>query len=306
MLGISLEGQVGLVTGAGSAYGIGRSMVIALAQAGAAAIYACDLNLGSIESLKEEVKSLGLPTLVQGRVLDVASEEQTVAVLQDILRAHGRFDFFLANAGYAVYRSLDTLTGDQFMRAVEVMQKAPYLAVKYGSQAMSVTSPAKPTAKGSVVITSSCAAFAGAYADLVYTAVKKACNGIVESGSVQLASSNIRVNGVAPGCTKSSILTSSTLAEAGKEYRVEASREEVEATHAKFFERGGLFDKGQEHKYYNRTAEPAEIAHVAAFLASDLASAVNGQILLADSGKTAAATGEGFTGPVAAMPALTF
>ena len=304
MLGISLQGQVGLVTGAGSAYGIGRSMVITLAQAGAKAVYACDLNLGSLDDLKATVKSLGLDTVVEGRVLDVSSEEQTVAVLQEILRTHGRFDFFLANAGYAVYRSLDTLTSEQFMRAVDVMQKGPFLAVKYGGQAMSVTSAQKPAAKGSVIITSSCAAFAGAYADLVYTAVKKACNGIVESGSAQLAMSNIRVNGVAPGATKSSILTSSALAESGKEYRVEATRADIEATHAKFFERGGLFSDTA--KYYNRTAEPEEIAYVAAFLASDLALAINGQIILADSGKTIAATGEGFTGPILPAAPLKF
>ncbi len=190
------------------------------------------------------------------------------------------------------------------MRAVEVMQKGPYLAVKYGGQAMAVTSAEKPHPSGSVVITSSCAAFAGAYADLAYTAVKKACNGIVESGSVQLSSSNIRVNGIAPGATKSSILTSSQLAEEGKSYKMEMSKEDIEGTHAKFFERGGLFEDVK--KYYNRTAEPEEIAHLAAFLASDLSAAINGQIILADSGKTIAATGEGFTGPIKAVSPLAF
>ncbi|VUC26555.1 unnamed protein product [Clonostachys rosea] len=300
MLRISLSDQVGIVTGAGSAYGIGRSMVLAAASAGAAVVYACDLNLAAFESLKEAVKALDTGCEVVGHRLDVSSEEQTVSLLRDILKKHGRFDFFYANAGYAVYRPLHELSSDHFMRAVEVMQKAPYLAVKYGSRAMSVTSAEKPKSKGSVVITSSCAAFAGAYADLAYTAVKKACNGIVESGSVQLASSNIRVNGIAPGCTKSSILTSSTMAESGKPYALEASEDEISKIHAKFFERGGLF--ADPAKYYNRAAEPEEIAHLAAFLSSDLAAAVNGQIILADSGKTTAATGEGFTGPVEAMP----
>lgn len=188
------------------------------------------------------------------------------------------------------------------MRAVEVMQKGPYLAVKYGAQAMSVCSADKPKSKGSIIITSSCAAFAGAYADIAYTAVKKATNGIVESGSVQCAASNIRVNGIAPGVTKTSILTSSTLAESGDQYELKASSDEIAKTHAKFAERGRQGEG--EQKYYNRTAEPEEIAYVATFLSSDLASAVNGQILLADSGKTVAATGEGFTGPVPAVQPL--
>ncbi|KAH8654825.1 hypothetical protein BGZ61DRAFT_486883 [Ilyonectria robusta] len=300
MLEISLKGQVGIVTGAGSAYGIGRSMVLVAASAGAAVVYACDLNLGALDALKEATKATGTCCRVEGRQLDVSSEEQTVALLRDILEKHGRFDFFFANAGYAIYRPLHELSSEHFMRAVEVMQKGPYLAVKHGAQAMSVCSSDKPKSKGSIIITSSCAAFGGAYADLAYTAVKNACNGIVESGSVQLASSNIRVNGIAPGVTKSSILTSSTLAESGNPYKLEASEDEIAKTHSKFFERGGLY--ADEHKYYNRAAEPEEIAYIAAFLSSDLAAAINGQILLADSGKTTAATGEAFTGPVPAAP----
>jgi NAD(P)-dependent dehydrogenase (short-subunit alcohol dehydrogenase family) len=184
------------------------------------------------------------------------------------------------------------------------MQTGPFLALKYGSQAMSVVSDQKPQAKGNIIITSSCAAFAGAYADAAYTAVKKACIGLVESGSVQLAASGIRVNGIAPGCTASSILTSSKKAETGSEYKTEATKEEVAATHAEFFERGGLFEPEQKHKFYNRVADPDEIANLACFISSDLSLAINGQVILADSGKTLAATGEGFTGPVGAMPPL--
>jgi 3-oxoacyl-[acyl-carrier protein] reductase len=104
MLNISLEGQVGIVTGAGSAYGIGRSMVITAAQAGAAAVYACDLNLSYMDDLKQDVKEMGHGTIVEGHFLDVSNEEQTVALLRKVLRNHGRVDFFFANAGYAVYR----------------------------------------------------------------------------------------------------------------------------------------------------------------------------------------------------------
>ncbi|RKL33907.1 hypothetical protein BFJ72_g9689 [Fusarium proliferatum] len=308
MLNISLQGQVGIVTGAGSAYGIGRSMVIAAAQAGAAAVYACDLNLSYMDDLKKEVKDMGHDTIIEGHFLDVSNEDQTVALLREILRNHGRVDFFFANAGpptnagYESARPLQDLTVDHFNRAVDVMQRGCFLALKYGSQAMSVTSPDKTEAKGNIIITSSCAAFAGAYADTSYTAVKNACNGLVESGSVQLSASNIRVNGIAPGCTNSSILTSSTLSEKGDQYTTSATKEEIAATHAKFFERGGLYK--QKEKFYNRAADPSEIANLACFLASDLALAINGQIILADSGKTTAATGEGFTGAVNPVPAL--
>ncbi len=103
-LSISLKGQVGLVTGAGTPHGIGRSLVLALAEAGAKVVYACDLNISAIPSLQEELKSTGSSCIVEGRLLDVSSEENTLEILKDILKTYGRFDFYFANAGFANYR----------------------------------------------------------------------------------------------------------------------------------------------------------------------------------------------------------
>ena len=99
-----LQGKVGLVTGAGTPYGIGRELIKKLAAAGAAAVYACDLNMAAIPSLQEECQKLGYKTVIQGRPLDVSDEEQTVKVLKEIVVTHGRFDFYIANAGFANYR----------------------------------------------------------------------------------------------------------------------------------------------------------------------------------------------------------
>lgn len=51
---------------------------------------------------------------------------------------------------------------------MNVMTKGPFLAVKYGSPAMMVTSENKPTAGGNIVITGSCASYLGSYSDLPY------------------------------------------------------------------------------------------------------------------------------------------
>lgn len=124
------------------------------------------------------------------------------------------------------------------------------------------------------------------------------------SGSVQLAASNIRVNGIAPGFTKTSILTSSTSAEKGGQYNIDADAKKIADTHEGFFEAAGL--RAAPQYYYNRLQDAEELANLAVFLASDLAVSVNGQTILADSGKTAAATGEGCTGPVPPMQPLEF
>jgi NAD(P)-dependent dehydrogenase (short-subunit alcohol dehydrogenase family) len=130
---------------------------------------------------------------------------------------------------------------------------------------------------------------------------KTGLHGLVSSASVQLSSSNIRVNGVAPGFTKSSILTVSKDAENG-EYQNDAKQEEMKQNHMWFFERAGLL-KAPEY-YYNRLQDPGEIANAQLFLASDMSSAINGQMILADSGKTSAATGESCTGPIPPVKAL--
>lgn len=95
-----LKDKVGIVTGAGSPYGIGRSLVLVLAAAGAKAVYATDINLArGIASLQNEVKASGSLCIVHVAQLDVTSEEQTRAVVDEVLSAYGQLDFFFANAG---------------------------------------------------------------------------------------------------------------------------------------------------------------------------------------------------------------
>ncbi|KAJ5209071.1 hypothetical protein N7449_003450 [Penicillium cf. viridicatum] len=162
-----------------------------------------------------------------------------------------------------------------------VMQTGTFLALKYGSQAMSTTSSDKPKPKGNIVVTSSCATLGREFADMAYTAAKNSCNGLVRSGAVQLSSSNIHVNAVAPE---------------GVEYQLEKTAEEIRNESGTIYQRFGL--GGDQTYYYNRSAAPEEIANVAVFLASDLATAVNGLVIVADSGKTVAASGDTSTGPV--------
>lgn len=100
-----LDGKVGIVTGAGSPQGTVRSLVISLALAGAKAGYATGLNLHNITTLKKEVEHSGSMCQVRGEILDVNSEEQTMHVLKKIISAHGRLDFFFANACIGGYRS---------------------------------------------------------------------------------------------------------------------------------------------------------------------------------------------------------
>ncbi|KGO42160.1 Short-chain dehydrogenase/reductase SDR [Penicillium expansum] len=105
---------------------------------------------------------------------------------------------------------------------------------------MSMASSGKPTPKGNIVVTSSCATLGGAFAGMAYTTAKNGCNGLVKSGAVQLSSSNICVNAVAPGPTTTSIFATSELAEEGAEYKLEKTAEEIQNESATIYQRSGV------------------------------------------------------------------
>ena len=97
-------------------------------------------------------------------------------------------------------------------------------------------------------------------------------------------------------------MTVSQEAEKGSEYKNDMSKEKIKENHQWFLDRAGL--PSAEQYYYNRLQDPSEIASVQLFLASDVSSAINGQMILADSGKTSAAMGEGCTGPIRQVKSL--
>ncbi|KAH7148224.1 hypothetical protein EDB81DRAFT_650100 [Dactylonectria macrodidyma] len=273
-----LQGKVGLVTGAGSPHGIGRSLVLTLAAAGAKAVYATDLTLSNIASLQQEVKDSGSRCIVHGEVLDVTSEEQTISVLKKAVSTYGRFDFYFANAGVGNYRSLQDTDAAYYDRAISVMQRSFFLAIRYGGQAMSSTSAEKPHIGGSIVVTSSMAGVIGGVSDISYSTAKAAACNMVKAGAVQLSATHVRVNAIAPGFIKTSIAATSQVFDAVMGSQVTDSP-----------------------YYYNRVPGPEEIANIGVFLVSDLSASINGQNIVADSGKTVAALGETVIGPIPAM-----
>ncbi|KJZ79028.1 hypothetical protein HIM_01801 [Hirsutella minnesotensis 3608] len=292
-----LAGKVGVVTGAGSPKGIGRSLVRALAAAGARAVYAVDLKVTEITSLRGQVLESGSSCEIHPEVLDVSSEEQTIRLMKQVLDRYGRLDFYFANAGVVSFRPLDKIDASLYDRIISINQKASFLAVRYAGQAMAATSPDKPKPGGSIVLVSSIAGINGSMADVAYGSSKAAISHIAQCASVQLAATHVRVNAVAPGVVKTSLLTSSTeILNTGSDENA-ASLENA----AKVMASG----PGEEPlHYFARVSEPDEIASIGVFLASNLSAAINGQSILADSGKMGAAFGEATLGPIQPMPPL--
>jgi len=246
-------------------------------------IYVCDLNVSHIDNLKEAVKNQGSDTKIIGYKLDVSSESETIALLKRIIKDFGRFDFYFANAGIVSYSDLNTLDLGKYHRTIAVLQTSIVLGLKYGSQAMAVTSESKSQSSGCFVITSSAAAMLPSWADLTYSTAKCAAVALVRSGAVYLSSSNIRVNGIAPGSTRSSLFMTSAEAEKGEPYSLSIAKDEILADYEK--RKQGV----ERVLYHDRISDPDEMAELGVFLVSKASKAINGQVILADNGKTGAA-----------------
>lgn len=111
-----------------------------------------------------------------------------------------------------------------------------------------------------------------------------------------MSASNIRINGVAPGATQTSLISNSAHVVKGERFNVTMTEKEGQEEFQKYIDVRGV--EAEPQYYYNRLSQPDEIANIAIFLASDLASAINGHVVNADKGKTQGALGESYIGPV--------
>lgn len=144
-----------------------------------------------------------------------------------------------------------------------------------------------------------CEYFPGALLTLMTSVAtaKAATSAMVRYGSVQLSATNVRVNAVAPGFVRTSIMATTRNVLAGSGDTSKLSKEE--AMNSFDSDLGDLVE-GSKY-YYQRVAEPEEIANIGVFLASHLSASINGQNIVADSGKTVAALGETVIGPISPM-----
>lgn len=189
-----LEGDVALVTGAGS--GLGRALVDRFVAEGARVV-AFDRSPDRVAA----VESAHTPAVV-GVVGDVTVAADNEQAVDRALTAFGRLDTFVGNAGLFDYgaRLVDTpmeALGRGFDELFAVNVKGYLLGVKAAVDALI-------DASGSVVLTASLSSRNAGVGGAVYTASKHAVVGLVEQLAFELAP-DVRVNGVAPGFMRTDI-----------------------------------------------------------------------------------------------------
>jgi NAD(P)-dependent dehydrogenase (short-subunit alcohol dehydrogenase family) len=185
-----LDGQVALVTGGGS--GIGRAVVARFIEEGAR-VGILERVAARAEELRAEFgdKALGIP----GDVAQLADNKRAVA---ETVRAFGRLDVFIGNAGvFDVYAAVADMPEEQLGRAYDELFGVNVKGVIYGARA---ALPELRKTSGAMVFTASVAGLNSGGGGALYTASKHAVVGLIRELAVELAP-EIRVNGVAPGGT---------------------------------------------------------------------------------------------------------
>lgn len=252
---MGLENKAVLLTGA--AGDIGRTIARRFVNEGARVMLA-DLNESP---LQQTVQELG-EKVCDFCVLDVTSEEQTIAAVARTVERFGSLDVFIANAGIEGKIS-DIVDGDvaNLMQVLEVNVKGPWLGMKHAIAVM------RDQGGGSIIITSSGAGVKGSPGTAPYNASKHAVIGLMRCAALECAPHNIRVNTVNPGPIEGRMMTS--IADG---YGPEASAQ--------------FSDLVKQQTPLGRFGKAEEVAALMAFLASDDASYCTGGVYMVDGGNS--------------------
>ena len=189
-----LDGEVALITGGGS--GIGLAVVERYIEEGAKVCVA-DVVEERITQLKERFGDR-----IDGVVADVTTVEGNEAALDRTLKAFGKLDVFLANAGLGdAFRELADIAAEDVGKTYDEIFDLNVKAVIIGAR---VVLPELLKTNGSMIVTISNSSFYPDGGGVMYIASKHAALGIVRQLAHEFAPF-VRVNGVSPGATKTDI-----------------------------------------------------------------------------------------------------
>lgn len=243
--------RIVLITGAG--IGIGQAAAKTFAAAGDHVVVT-DILEREGQATVEAIRAAG--GSAEFIAYDVRSPEQALEIVADLEERHGRIDVIVANAGIAHRTPLAELTDAEWDLTFDIDLKGIFRLVRAAAPAM------RARRSGSIVALSSIMGVAYGWDEHVhYSAAKAGVVGLVRGLAVEMARDGVRVNGVAPGYIRTAQLLSeeNSLGPVGAE-------------------------KAAEFIPMGRLGEPDDIADVIAFLASDAARYMTGQVLIVDGG----------------------
>lgn len=242
-----LTGKVALVTGAGR--GIGREVALTLAEYGADVIVNYNGSKEKAQEAAARIEEMGRKAVaVQCSVADF---ESCGKMITDMLTVFGHIDILVNNAGITRDNLVIRMTEQDFDAVVDTNLKGTFNTIKH------LYRPFIKQKSGRIINLSSVTGVLGNAGQANYAASKAGVIGLTKSMARELASRNITVNAVAPGYIDTDMTQAMT--DAAKE-----------ATVAQI--------------PLKRVGMPRDVAETVAFLASDKAAYITGQVICVDGG----------------------
>jgi len=247
-----LSGKIALVTG--GSRGIGRAISLALAAHGASVAINYASNVAAAEETAKEIGE-GRAVTLAGDVSDPAT---AAALIEGTVAAFGRIDILVNNAGVTADDLILRMSEEAWDRVVDTNLKGAFAVSKAALR------PMIRQRWGRIVSVSSVAGMVGNAGQANYSAAKAGIQGLTKTLAIELGRFGVRANCVAPGF----IATAMTQQTAE---RIGMSFEDFQAAAAKQIP-------------LQRVGQPEDVAGVIAFLCSDDAAYVTGQVIYVSGG----------------------
>ena len=242
-----LEGKTAIVTG--GSRGIGEAIALRLAREGANVAVCASRSVDAAEAVAEKIRALGQQAIAQQT--DVSQSESVNTLIKTTLDAWGKIDILVNNAGITRDNLLMRMKEDEWDAVLDVNLKGAYHCIK------AVTRSMMKARSGRIINVSSVVGLMGNAGQINYAASKSGLIGLTKSVAKELASRNITANAVAPGFIPTDMTAK-------------------------------LKDDMQEQLIaqipLGKLGSSEDIAAAVAFLASDDAAYITGQVIVVDGG----------------------